>query len=250
VRNSATSAPIGQSATSRWRSAAFVAAMLILTLGALTTPAAADTLVFTDLGPGCSPNIPAVYHGLNWSSNFQLECNSDYASSYGNSYGAASGYAATNGGSLGSGLSELSISSGTFDFVGADFSSFAGSNSFQSYSALSLQIYAYRPGDTVDNPTFVTALDLDPTQYVTTTLNFTGIDDLFFGAGNGPATNPNTIFGVDGLSWLMTDAEVNLDQSGGVPEPDSILLLGTGLAVGLLVRRRVAGRAPKGSLKP
>jgi hypothetical protein len=109
--------------------------------------------------------------------------------------------------------------------AGASFSSFAGLDILQAYSALSLQIYAYRPGDTVDSPTYVTTLDLDPSQYVSYTLNWTGINDLFLAAGNGPASDPGTIYGVDGLSWLMTDVEVNT-----VPEPASTLLLGVGLA--------------------
>jgi hypothetical protein len=222
----------------KWNQVAVAAFTGVLSLGMFTAPAAADIANFSDLGPACSPSIPGVYHGLTFSSNFQVECNADYASTYNNSYGAASGYAATNG-SLNSGVSEVSVSAGTFDLVSAAFSSFAGSNNFQSYSAESLQIFAYRPGDTVDNPTFVTTIDLDPTQYVASTLNWTGIDAVFFGAGNGPASDPGTIYGADGLSWLLTDVDAKLNPPiGAVPEADSILLLGTCVAGIALARRR------------
>lgn len=210
--------------------------IILVQFGLFAAPAAAGILTFNDLGPACSPGVPAAYHGLIWSSNFQLECNSDYAATYGNSYGAPSGYAATNG-SLTSGVSEISIASGTFDFVSADFSSFAGADSFQAFSAESLQLYAYRPGDAIDNPTFVTTLDLDPSAYGAATLNWTGVEALFIGAGDGPASDPNTIFGADGLSWLMTDAEINIDQPvTGIPEPSSFLPLAMCLAAGLFVR--------------
>jgi hypothetical protein len=199
------------------------------------------TLGFDDLGPVCSPGVPANYQGLIWSANFQVECNADYASTYGNSYGAPSGFAATNGGALLSGLSEISISGGTFDFVSADFSSFAGSNSFQAYSAESLAIYGFRPGDDPSNPTFIVNIDLDPTTYVPQTLNFTGIDDLIFGAGNGPALDPSTILGVDGLSWLMTDVSIDVNSPGTVPEPAPSLLLAAGMAI-FAVRRKFISR--------
>jgi hypothetical protein len=213
--------------------------LAVLLLGTFSTPAMPEVLTFDDLGPG-APGIPTVYHGLNWPANFQIEGNADYSSSFGNSYGAASGFAATNG-SLLSGLSEVSVSSGTFDFTSAEFSSFAGVNSFQSYSAESLQIFAYRPGDTIGNPTFITTIDLDPTQYTPSTLNWAGIDDLFFGAGNGPASDPNTIFGVDGLSWLMTDMDVSVNSSANAPEPTTLFLLVTGLAGWAFLLRRKRG---------
>jgi hypothetical protein len=55
-----------------------------------------------------------------------------------------------------------------------------GSDNFQAYSAESPVIYGFRPGDTPDNPTYATYIDLDPTQYVLATPNFTGVDILMF----------------------------------------------------------------------
>jgi hypothetical protein len=112
-----------------------------------------------------------------------------------------------------------------------------GSDNFQAYSAESPVIYGFRPGDTPDNPMYATYIDLDPTQYVLATPNFTCVDILMFAGGSGPALDPNTIFGVDGLSWLMTDVEVNLNASA-TPEPAQFMLLGTCLAGGAFALRR------------
>lgn len=229
----------GASRVAIWRSTAFVAVAVLVLLAIAPISASADALNFNDLG-GCQPLVPSPYDGLTWSSNFQVECNSDYASTYGNSYGAPSGYAVTNGSDVGSGVVEISVGDGTFDFLGASFSSFAGSNMFQDFSAESLQIYALRPGDDPDNPTLITTVDLDPTQYLLDSLDWTGIDALYIGAGNGPSSDSSTVFGVDGLSWLMTDMDVTLNPNP-VPEPATFWSLSIGLAGVALV---LAGKRP------
>jgi hypothetical protein len=133
-------------------------------------------------------------------------------------------------------LIDVSISSGTFDFLGASFSSFAYANGFAPYSAESLELIGYRPGDSMD-PTYVTAFDLDPKQYVDSVFDWTGLTDLMFGSGDGPAADMSTTFGVDGLSWLMDDAQFNVNSSTTVPEPGSAVLLGVGILA--LIARRV-----------
>jgi hypothetical protein len=225
------------------RLSVLVAGTFVLSLGLFVAPGAAETINFSDLGPACTPGVPGSYHGLLWSSNFQAVCNSLYAADFGNTYGAASGYGATNGSSPGSGVSSVTIGSGTFDFNGASFSSFAENNGFAAFSSLSLQLLGYRPGDPIDIPTFITTFDLDPATYVVTPFSWTSLSALVFGGGNGPSADLGTIYGVDGLSWLMTDLKIN-EQVSPVPDDvDSLLLLGMGLIGIVVIGRHVSSES-------
>jgi len=134
MKKIAPAARSGLSATSILSRPAAVAAILALLLGPFANASGIGDAKFQRPRAELLATIPSLYHDLNWSVDFQLECDADYASSCDNSYGASSGYAATNGSVL-SGLSEVSIGTGTFDFVGASFSSFAGLDNFQAYSA-------------------------------------------------------------------------------------------------------------------
>ena len=210
------------------------------------SPAGATTLNFDTIATAADCNasgntylggIPPGYGGLLWAPHFQLECNADYMANFGNSYGAPSpDWAAYNGLALGE--SDVTIASGTFTFNGAAFSSFAVSNGLTPFSAPSLAINGYRPGDLVGSPTFTTAFDLDPTQYVTHSLNWTGIERLAFLTGSGAVADPGTVYNVDGVSWLMDDMQINAAQPQPVPEPGTLFLLGGGLVVVIRHLRR------------
>jgi len=225
----------------------------VLGLALCVTPtAAAGSLDFDAIATAADCNasgntyqggIPSGYGGLSWASHFQLECNADYTANFGNNYGAPSpDWAAYNG--LGLGESDITAASGTFTFNGAAFSSFAVANALSSFSAPSLAINGYRPGDLLGSPTFTTVFDLDPTQYVPVALNWTGIERLVFLTGSGAVADTSTIYNVDGLSWLMDDMQVDIPQP--VPEPGMILLLGGSLvAVSRRHRRRATAARPR-----
>lgn len=201
------------------------------------TPAHAGPVTFDDIvsSPACNSAVPAGYFGLVWS-NFQVECDADYMGTFGNPYGSPSGeYAAFN--AFGLAAVELTASAGTFDFGGASFTSWAHFGAFSDpsapFSAQSLALIGYRPGDLPDFPTYYLEIALDPTAYVAQTLGWTGLERVSFVSGDG------VTFNVDGLSWLMDDASVN-----AVPEPATLSMLGAGLlSLAISRRRRLRGSA-------
>jgi len=195
-------------------------------------PAAADTLTFDDIvsPPTCNSTVSGS-GGLTWS-NFDLECDAEYLT-FGNSYGSPSGdYAAFN--AFGLAASDIAATTGTFAFGGASFASWAAGNSFDVFSAQTLALVGYRPGDLADSPTYYVELALDPTQYVALVVNWTGLNDLSFISGDG------VNFNIDGYSWLMDDADITVEGTA-VPEPGSLLLFGAGLAALGLRKRKRAG---------
>jgi hypothetical protein len=145
---------------------------------------------------------------------------------YGNSYGAPSpDFAAYNS----NGFGEILITpvSGTFDFLGADFSSFAFADAFfDPFSAYSVSLVGYVGGV----PTFFAEFDLSSTGYVSfvaSTGTFTGLTALGIFSGNDIIAN-SPFFGTDGQSFLVDNVTVMLNPAA-VPEPGTALLLLAGL---------------------
>jgi hypothetical protein len=228
--------------STKFRFVAVTVAALFITARPVTVTAA--TLTFDSITASCTTAVPAGYGGLTWSSTFNIECNGDYASTYGNSYGSVSGdYAAFNG--LGAGESHISLGSGTFSLLNAWFTSFADHNQFSAsgFSAFSLAVVGYRPGDTIDAPTYQMSFDLSSTQYVLQTFGWTGLNDLVLFTGNGAVSDSATVYAVDGLSWLMDDANITIGPSNPVPEPGTLVLVGLGI-VGA-ARRRMFRRSQR-----
>jgi PEP-CTERM motif-containing protein len=204
-------------------------------------PAAAAPVTFDDIvsAPACNSAIPAGYGGLNWS-NFQIECDADYMGTYGNPYGSPSGeYAAFN--AFGLAAVELTATAEPFTFGGASFTSWADRGAFSDpsapFSAQTLALIGYRPGDLPDLPTYYLELALDPTMYVAQQLGWTGLERLAFVSGDGVA------FNINGLSWLMDDVDVSVERTV-VPEPGTLSMLGAGLLSLAMSRRR---RQPRSS---
>ena len=209
---------------------------LICLVLARTTPAHAGALTFDDIvsPPACNSAIPGGYGGLTWP-NFELECDADFMGSSGNPYGSPSGeYAAFN--AFGLAAVALTANAGTFTFGGASFASWAQLGGFAPFSAQSLALIGYRPGDLPDLPTYYLELSLDPTMYVAQSLGWTGLERLSFISGDG------VVFNVDGLSWLMDDIDVTTTAA---PEPGTLAMLGTGLLSLAIARRRRRGASSR-----
>ena len=200
----------------------------------------AGPLTFDDIvsSPTCNSAIPNGYGGLTWS-NFEVECDADYTGAFGNPYGSPSGeYAAFN--AFGLAAVDLTATAGTFDFGGASFTSWAYQGAFSDpsspFSAQSLALIGYRPGDLPDFPTYYLEIPLDPTMYVAQPLGWTGLERLSFISGDG------VTFNVDGLSWLMDDVDARVNAA---PEPATLSMLGAGLlslAISRSRRRRDSSR--------
>ena len=200
-------------------------------------PAHAGPVTFDDIvsSPACNSAVPAGYFGLVWS-NFQVECDADYMGTFGNPYGSPSGeYAAFN--AFGLAAVELTASAGLFDFGGASFTSWAYLGAFSDpsapFSAQSLALIGYRPGDLPDFPTYYLEIALDPTAYVAHNLAWTGLERAVFVSGDG------VTFNVDGLSWLMDDLDASVNA---VPEPATLSMFGVSvLSLAISRRRRLRG---------
>ena len=234
-----------------------MASTLGLVLGLLCVglrEAAAAPLDFEGLDSACDATTPATgdvpsgYGGFEWvqysaasgPAALQVECDAHFQGAYGNSYGAPSAsYAAYN--AFGFGEVDVFRTAGTFDFHGAWFGTFSHNDQFDSYSALSIALLGYRPGDALDNATYFIAFDLSPTAYVPFIDDWTGLSTLVFLAGDGQAGEQATLYGGDGRVFLVDDADLKVQP---VPEPATMFLVGSGfvIVVGALRRRRRRSR--------
>ena len=193
---------------------------VVLLIFSIASSAGASILTFDDIvvpSPGWMDLAPgyADYGGLTWSGDWEVMTDGYFAANYKNSYNSPSGTNALyNGGDTNS--TGYTITSVTpFDFLGASFSSFTYNNAYAtysdgSYSARTLTIKGYLNDVLVE--TINLNLGIGYTPYVDSSANL--FDKLVL---------------IDGASgyWLMDD----FTYQGGapVPEPATILLLGSGL---------------------
>lgn len=179
--------------------------MILVVLG-LVNIAAATVIGFDDL---TTPNtgsgmanwgvVPTSYQGLTWTGLEVLNGDGpgkNYKNTYGNSYGPTSSTNfAYNGGN---GNLVTLIGSSHFDFIGADFTSFAQNNAYQSFSARSLTLV----GKLGTNVLYTLPVSLSPSSFNAVVANFIGIDTLeiqsqgagkYWGMDNFTTPEPATI---------------------------------------------------------
>jgi hypothetical protein len=198
----------------------WLTALVILALPMFTY---ATVLTF---GPLCNGNCVGTslgnYGGFTWSSDMYAIGNGYYEGNYGNTYGAPSGGAAYNG----FGDDGTSVTRATpFTFNGADFSSFAGNDSYQSYSSTTVLIDAF---DASNNSLGHCGATLSPSGYNFVTCNIANVSTLVF----------HNDIGFAGHWWVMDDFTYN---GTATPEPGTLVMFGSGLlAAAGMIRRRLS----------
>lgn len=199
------------------------ASLILVGLGATVAQATPLVVNFDNIPeplPRQSEFVPQNYSQLNWGPDqFFVEANSDYKGFYSNTYGAPSpDNAISNEG----GAATTAVSREfPFNFVGANFSSFAGFNNYQDTSATVLTLTGMRLGQTVGTKTVA----LDSTAYHFVTANFRNVDTIQLTvSGSIDPSLPN------GGYYLMDDFTYQPERFGdtnddGVVNFDDLLTL-------------------------
>ena len=170
--------------------------LCLLALVVLALPVFSYATVLT-FGPlcsgGCVGTLLGNYGGFTWSGDMYAVGNGYYDSTYGNTYGAPSGGAAYNG----FGDDGTTLTSGTpFTFNGADFTSWAGNDAYQSYSSTTILIDAY---DSSSNFLGGCSQTLSASSYNFLTCDIPNVSELVF----------HNDIGMAGHWWLMDDFTYN-----------------------------------------
>ncbi len=198
------------------------ALLVVIALPVLTQ---ADVITFAPLcGTTCTGiQVPDGYGNPNftWGGNFYAYGNDAYESTYSDTYGAPSGAFAYNA----FGDSPITLSSSVpFTFNGADFSTWAEDDAFQSFSSTTIEIQGFS-GTTLVGTVIA---DLSSNSFNFVSADFANVTSLVF---------TNDCGSCSGRWWLMDDFTYN--QSTTTPEPGTMVMFGSGLlVVAGAIRRR------------
>jgi hypothetical protein len=203
----------------------WLAALLVVIALPVLTQASVITFGGTSLcGDTCAgTQVPDGYGNSNftWGGSFYAYGNIPYDANYGNTYGAPSGAFAYNA----FGDSPITLNSSVaFTFNGADFSTFAQNNQFQTFSSTTIEIQGYNGSTLVGT----VVANLSSTSFNFVTADFANVTSLVF---------TNDCGSCSGRWWLMDDFTYN--QGGTTPEPGTMVMFGSGLLVAAgAIRRR------------
>ena len=181
----------------------------------------ATVLTFGPLCSGsCVGTALGTYGGFTWSGDMYAVGNGYYDSTYGNTYGAPSGGAAYNG----FGDDGTSVTSATpFTFIGADFTAWAGDDTYQSYSSLTVTVAGF---DSSMHLVGVCGQTLSAFGYNFLPCDLANVSTLVF----------HNDIGTSGHWWLMDDFTYST-----TPEPGTLLMFGSGvLGLAGLIRRKLS----------
>lgn len=209
-----------------------VVALVVLAPGRASADAL--NLNFDDLGGGCQNNFGVTnpaYQGFVWSASWVTECDADYQDPDGwnNSYGSPSGdHAAFNG----FGEFAVSLSRDTpFDLLGGMVSAWTTNDALGAFGSSSLTIDGYLGGNYMG-----TLFQVLGSGYAPLAGSLTGVDELWFYASE------------PGKAWLLDDVHVQVEAEA-IPEPASLLLLGSGLGLVTRLRARRAAKSRGASVE-
>lgn len=200
-----------------------ITAILII---CLHSPAQANVITFDDITSGITNvNVPNNYAGFNWLNQTQTLYDGRFMEVFGNNYSAPSAnYAIFNK----YGTREISIAfNEVINFSGAYFSGWGINNKLakDGTTATSVTVLGYQGESLVDSR----SMNLTTNQYDWLSANLLGIDRLVIQSSS------------DRTWWLMDDFSYDTpinDATAAVPEPTTLLLLGTGLIGIASIRKR------------
>jgi hypothetical protein len=186
-------------------------------LGVLGTGvhAGAVVLTFDDVfDSGYGSLVPVGYGGLNWSNMYVLN-STDCALSYGNNGFASGTYSGTNVAFNGFGTS-AQVTGDSFDFNGVYLTGAWN-------DGLSIEVRGWRTRTVAFDRTVTVNTDA-PTWFV---FNYEGIDGLTFTSWGGSTCG----YDGEGPQFAMDNFTYNESTNNPVPEPGTMVLLGSGLLV-------------------